>query len=89
MPQAMIIGGNYCIIRPITPFQKSYFLVHSYTISILFEFLANKFSNGSINKIIKYRIKYTKVEPKFLIRILVEKPFSSKNGFNAVSSSEF
>jgi hypothetical protein len=38
---------------------------------------------GNIKSIKTYNIRYTKVDPRFLIRTLVEKPFSSKYGFKA------
>lgn len=43
----------------------------------------------STQRINNNRPKYTKVDPRFLMSVLVEKPFSSKNGFRAVSSSDW
>jgi hypothetical protein len=53
----------------------------------LLEYFENTPNSGSKARAKKYKIRYTNVEPKFLIRILVEKPFSSKKGLRAVSSA--
>lgn len=84
----MIIGGNYCMIKLKTPFQIIFLASHVYAFKTL-DFVNLKYSYFSeyfdknlrrsmITKMAPRMIRYTKVEPKFLINTLEVNPFSSK-----------
>jgi hypothetical protein len=73
------------ILHPFMYFHHPTLILIIEKFSYLLEYFENKPSSGSKARAKKYKIRYTKVEPKFLIRILVEKPFSSKKGLRAVS----
>lgn len=83
IPQERIIAG-YCIkMNLIVAFQIIFCFSHKCAYSNRILFLPKILSTGIIKRIMQYITMYTKVDPRFFIRTLVENPFSSKYWFRA------
>jgi len=67
MPQDRVIAGYYYIMKLIEAFQSIFYLSQSCPYLNLFILFPKSLSTGIINRIIQYIIKYTKVDPRFLI----------------------
>jgi hypothetical protein len=78
IPHAIEIGGAYWTKKRIVKFHIICFLSHNEKRLINDHRDSKREIRGTSSKVIKSKTKYTKVEPKFSIRYLFEKPFSSK-----------